>query len=185
MPARLERLPLDKGFAPVVDHRARLLILGSMPGQASLQAAEYYAHPRNAFWTIMAQLFGWETDLSYPERLEKLKGHGIALWDVIKQCQRPGSLDQHIVEDSIVPNDFDRLFRLAPQVQAVFCNGQRAYSLYTKWVRPTLDPPFAKLPVTRLPSTSPAHASLNLADKLQYWQTAIQPFMKPTSHDPL
>jgi len=157
------------GFAGVADKRATTLILGSMPGQASLLASEYYAHPRNVFWDIMASLFNIPRTLPYPQRLQQLRQHRIALWDVVQQCQRPGSLDSAIVETSIVSNDFNQLFAICPAINAVFCNGGKAFALYKKQVLPTLDPDFQRLNITRLPSTSPAHAAMSLAEKKRQW----------------
>ncbi|EXJ13139.1 DNA-deoxyinosine glycosylase [Nitrincola nitratireducens] len=114
-------------FAPVVDERAKVLILGSMPGLASLTAQEYYAHPRNAFWPIMSTLFQFDVALQYSERLEKLNASGVALWDVLQQCERNGSLDSSIVRSSQQLNSFAEFFHAYPGIQAVFCNGNKAY----------------------------------------------------------
>jgi len=88
----------DTGFLPVASHDAKILILGSMPSRESLRQQQYYAHPRNAFWPIMAKTLGFDGSRPYPERLEALKAHHIALWDVAGQCVRPGSLDADIRE---------------------------------------------------------------------------------------
>ena len=108
-------MSLAQSFPPVADSSARVLILGSMPGAASLTAHQYYAHPRNAFWRIMGDLIGAGPDLPYAQRLERLKAAGIALWDVIAECHRPGSLDSAIVGESVVANDFSAFFGRAPQ----------------------------------------------------------------------
>ena len=103
-------MPAIQSFAPIVDDGARTLILGSIPGKASLDAEEYYAHPRNAFWKIIGELFDVDPAASYAERVQGLKSHRIAVWDAMQACTREGSLDSDIIEDSIVPNAFQTFF---------------------------------------------------------------------------
>ncbi len=103
----------SSSFPPVARADARVLILGSLPGQASLAAQEYYAQPQNAFWPLMGDFFGAGRALPYAERLERLQHSKIALWDVCASATRPGSLDQKIDFASVVPNDFARFFELA------------------------------------------------------------------------
>lgn len=156
-------------FAPVLVGDARVLILGSMPGRMSLEQNQYYAHPRNAFWPLMGELFGAGPELAYADRLLRLQGQRIALWDVLKLCTREGSLDSAIVESSIVCNDFAALYASHPRITRVFFNGAKAEATYRRHVTPRLaDAP--ALHYTRLPSTSPAHASLNHAAKRAAWQ---------------
>jgi TDG/mug DNA glycosylase family protein len=162
-------MQLVQSFAPVSRANAKVLILGSMPGKASLSAQQYYAHPRNAFWKIMELLYGISFDAPYEERLRQLTSNQIALWDVMGTCRRESSLDSDIVDASIVPNDFAAFFDAHPNVDRVYFNGAKAESSYRKRVSPTLADPD---PVTylRLPSTSPAHASLSLPQKLAMWK---------------
>lgn len=148
-----------------------MLVLGSMPGEASLAAAEYYAHPRNAFWPIMGALFGAGPALPYPARLQRLEAAGVALWDVIAACERAGSLDSAITPASIEANDFARLFRDCPHIRHVFFNGAAAETAFRRHVRGRIALP--ALSFTRLPSTSPAHAARKLEAKLAAWQ-AVQ-----------
>jgi len=149
---------------------AELLILGSFPGVASLAAAQYYAHPRNAFWPLMAALTG-RPDLPsrpYAERLQALIEARIALWDAVAACVRPGSLDSAIrnAEPAALPELVTRL----PALRAIACNGDTAY-------RQTLALlPGAPWPLLRLPSTSPAHAGLSQADKRALWLDQLGPF---------
>jgi hypoxanthine-DNA glycosylase len=164
-------MPLSHGFPPVAAPDARLLILGSMPGQASLQAGRYYAHERNAFWRIMGDLLGAGPDLPYAQRLEKLTGAGIALWDVIAACERAGSLDADIVRHSVAPNDFATFFAVHRGIAHVFFNGAAAETAFRRHVLPGL--PGLALPLTRLPSTSPAHAARSYADKLVAWSAIL------------
>jgi TDG/mug DNA glycosylase family protein len=156
-------------FPPVAAPDARLLILGSMPGKASLAANQYYAHPRNLFWPIMGELFGASLELPYEERLEVLRGEGVALWDVLKECFRVSALDSDIVEASIITNDFADFFARHTQIRHVFFNGAKAEQAFHRYALPTL----AHLPpieLIRLPSTSPANAATPLATKLALWR---------------
>lgn len=157
-----------RSFPAVHTGAARVLILGSMPGEASLAAVQYYAHPRNAFWPIMGALFGAGPELPYVQRLERLCAAGVALWDVIGACQREGSLDSAIARDSIVANDFTALFSACPGIGHVFFNGSAAEAAFRRHVKrpPTGQP----LRFTRLPSTSPAHAARSFEAKLAAWQ---------------
>lgn len=155
--------PLVYSFPPVADDRARVLILGSMPGVLSLAENQYYAHPRNLFWPIMGSLFGAGRDVAYEQRLRLLQDHRIALWDVLHSCQRDGSLDSDIQYE--VANDFATFFNTYPQITHVFFNGGKAESSFRKHVRGVGQ----GLVMTRLPSTSPAHASLSFDKKLEAW----------------
>ncbi len=162
-----------QSFPPISDNNARILILGSMPGKASLRAQQYYAHPRNAFWPIMERLFGIDAGLPYALRCSGLVEHRIALWDVLEACTRSGSLDSDIVESSIVPNDFASFFDRHGQIGAVYFNGAKAEASYLKHVLPQLSKSHSSLPNARLPSTSPANASLSFADKLEQWRRIL------------
>lgn len=103
-------MPSISSFAPVENSDASVLILGSMPGVASLRAGEYYAHPRNNFWRMLGTLISFEPDSPYAQRIEALKSSGIALWDVLHSCTREGSLDANIDRASQTPNDFQMFF---------------------------------------------------------------------------
>lgn len=157
------------GFPPIADAHARILILGSMPGQASLDAQQYYAHPRNLFWPIMAQLLHFDSALDYPTRTQTLKNHGVALWDVLQSCQREGSLDANIRQETA--NDFNQFLVAHPQIRAVFFNGDKAAKSFRRSVEPTLV--HTDLALIRLPSTSPANASQSLVMKQQAWQQIL------------
>jgi len=159
-------MKLSQGFAPAARGDARLLILGSMPGVASLAAAQYYAFPRNAFWKIMGDLFAAGPELDYQSRLQKLNENHIALWDVIEACHRPGSLDSAISEDGLATNDFNSFFVQHPQITRVYFNGQKAAGLFKKKVAPGLKGHYEYL---TLPSTSPAYAAKNYKAKLEAW----------------
>src|SRR5690606_29512 len=115
-----------EGFPPLLAPGARVLILGSMPGAASLRAQAYYAHPRNAFWPIMGALYGFEPAAPYDVRCAALTSAGVAVWDVLQACERPGSLDAAIVADSRVANDFSGLFAQQPTIRRILFNGATA-----------------------------------------------------------
>jgi TDG/mug DNA glycosylase family protein len=156
-------------FPPIASERSRVLILGTMPGIASLRAGQYYAHPQNLFWRIMATILDFDPAQPYPSRVEAVRSAEIAVWDVLKSCTRASSLDSAIVGSSIVPNDLPAFLAAHPQVRRVCFNGAKAEALYTRYVRPHL----AQVPAIeylRLPSTSPANASVPRADKLRAWQ---------------
>lgn len=160
-------------FPPIADSNAKLLILGSMPGQESLTAGQYYANRRNMFWKIMAELLGFDPNSPYETRLQKLKAAHIALWDVMQSCNRIGSLDSKIDTASITVNDFQQFFAKHSQIDAVFFNGIKAESTYRHCVLASV----SRIPVsyTRLPSTSPAHASLSYELKFKAWQAVLKP----------
>jgi TDG/mug DNA glycosylase family protein len=157
------------GFPPVVGNLPHVLILGSMPGVASLEAHEYYAMPRNAFWPIMGELFGAYFDMAYPQRLDVLTAGHVALWDVLGSCIRPGSLDASIDARSVSANNFTQLFSEYPTIRQIYFNGQKAAEMYRRHVRPFLDAVAADIPCSTLPSTSPAHAALSFDAKLAAW----------------
>jgi TDG/mug DNA glycosylase family protein len=159
-------------FDPVARPSARVLILGSMPGRASLRAQQYYAHPRNAFWAIMEQLFDVDPAAPYARRLRALAAKRVALWDVMQTCTRASSLDSDIVERSIVPNDFPAFFETHPRLNRVYFNGAKAEHSYRKYVRPALGDDDARS-YTRLPSTSPAHATLSVGQKVRAWRVVV------------
>lgn len=161
-------------FPPQVDDRVRVLVLGSMPGQRSLDEQRYYAHPRNSFWPIMARLFEFDPELDYSQRLQALKQNRVGLWDVMAECHRPGSLDSAIVESTIEANDFSMLLHRYPGIGALLFNGGKAEQSFRRYVWPLLQPDFPRLQLLRMPSTSPAHASLSFEQKLEQWQRLLQ-----------
>jgi hypoxanthine-DNA glycosylase len=158
-----------QGFAPISRPDARVLVLGSMPGVASLCAQQYYSHPRNSFWPIMGGFFGFDAAAPYDQRVAALLAHRVAVWDVLAACERDGSLDAAIETHSMVVNDFAGFFRAHPHVVRVCFNGATAHAVYRKRVLPELDS-HRTLELVRLPSTSPAHAGMALADKLVAWR---------------
>ena len=157
------------GFPPVARRDARVLILGSLPGQRSLQAAQYYAHPKNTFWRIMRELTGAKG--SYKQRCDMLVANGIALWDVLAESVRPGSMDADIRMPSAEANDFIGFFSLHQNIERVFFNGQKAAQLFQRLVM--LDGCDKPRQFATLPSTSPAYAAMPYEKKLALWRSAI------------
>jgi hypoxanthine-DNA glycosylase len=164
---------LSVGFPPIADERARILVLGTLPGVKSLEMREYYAQPYNAFWRIMGELFGAAPKLPYSARLERLRAHGLAVWDVLAAGEREGSLDSAIVGKSIVVNDFNAFFARHARIQMICFNGNTAAGLFRRRVLPGLKPKWTAIERHALPSTSPAHASLNFEQKLERWATVL------------
>jgi TDG/mug DNA glycosylase family protein len=162
-------------FPPIASPDARILILGSMPGVASLTAGEYYAHPRNAFWPIMGELIGAGPELAYAARVRRLTARRIAVWDVLQSCVRGGSLDSSIDEDSIVPNDFAAFFAKHRKIARVYFNGGTAERVFRRYVLADLGERAAGIAIARLPSTSPAHAGRSFQQKLHAWRVALAP----------
>jgi hypoxanthine-DNA glycosylase len=160
------------GFPPIANSKARVLVLGSMPGIASLAAGEYYAHPRNPFWRIMGEICGFDPAAPYARRTAALRRAGIALWDVVGSCVREGSLDSSIEENSIRANDFAAFLRAHARIRTVCFNGRKAESAWRRHVLGKL-PSGSKLEYRLLPSTSPAHAGMGYLQKLRVWRSAI------------
>lgn len=157
--------PRLRGLAPVVSADTRLLVLGSFPSEASLAAAQYYAHPRNQFWTILSTLWGIDLRaLPYAERLAEVRRRGLGIWDVYASCRREGSLDSAI-EDTAA-NDLAALVATLPALRAIAHNGGESARAMT-WTRGLVSD------VVRLPSSSPANASWSLARKVQAWRDVL------------
>jgi len=164
----------DKGFPPIADAHARILILGSLPGQVSLQRQQYYAHPQNAFWKVMGCLLDAGPELPYRDRAQRLVTNGIALWDVCAAAQRPGSLDTSIVHSSVVPNDLTAFIEAHPGIGLICFNGAKAADLYRRLVLPGLPTNARPIRYVTLPSTSPAHAAMSFEEKLTRWAAVLQ-----------
>jgi double-stranded uracil-DNA glycosylase len=168
--------PWLQGLPAQLGDECRVLVLGSMPGEASLEAARYYAHPRNRFWPLMGQLCGFDATLDYPQRLAALQQAGIGLWDVIGRCRRRGSLDTAILDE--VANDLPGLLARLPQLQAIAFNGGKAAQSFRRHVEPALDPARRDgLAWHALPSTSPANAGFSHDRLLAQWQV-LAPWLR-------
>ena len=164
------------GLAPIGDADARVLVLGSFPGEASLVAQAYYGHSRNHFWRLdrrRRRRRPRATGLADPARVARLHAHGIALWDVIAHCEREGSLDSAIRAE--VANDVGGLLRRCPHITTIAFNGGKAAS-YRKRVEAI--PEAARCVLVRLPSSSPANATHPLAVKQAAWNAALRPALR-------
>lgn len=152
-------------FEPIAAPDARALIVGSMPSVRSLAAGEYYAHPRNAFWPMLFELFGEEPSGDYARKRELILSHHLALWDAAALCEREGSLDSDM-KDAVL-NDFAPLYARCPGIKAALCNGGTAYSLFLRSGAAGVSR------ALRLPSTSPAY-TLPYARKREAWGEALR-----------
>ncbi len=146
-----------------------------MPGRRSLLQAQYYAHPHNAFWSIVLPTVNGAAHLPYVDKVRHLQQSRVALWDVLADCQRPGSLDSKIVVGSEVFNPLDAFRQQMPDLQAIFFNGQKAQSLFVR--RFAAASAFEGLNLAVLPSTSPAHASLSKEQKARVWQQNLGQYL--------
>jgi hypoxanthine-DNA glycosylase len=174
MARRLSKSAFVCSFPPIASANARVLILGSMPSLASLAQRQYYGHPQNAFWPIMGRLFGAGRELPYDERQRILHERGVAVWDVLRECYREGSLDADIHVESESPNDFVMFFRGHPKIATIFFNGQRSEVMFRRHALPKLSALDRKLHYMRLPSTSPAHAGRTFDEKLSAWRAVAR-----------
>lgn len=154
-------------FPPIISKDSKILILGSVPGAKSLEMKQYYAHPQNKFWDIIFSLTNEKPTKDYSEKIEILKRHTIALWDVIDSCERSGSADSEIRNE--INNDVKMLLKKFPQIKAVFCNGQKSFRNLNK----ILQKDILKIPVILLPSTSPLH-TISYEIKLEAWKQIKQ-----------
>jgi len=162
-------MPVIKCFLPVINSESKVLILGSMPGVKSLEAGEYYAHPQNQFWRIMAKLLNDDLPATYAQKKEMLLRNRIALWDVVASCTRKGSLDSNIRD--VKANDLGGLMNKYRNIRAIFCNGNTAFKFFKAGQYE------CNIPVFVLPSTSPAHTK-PLSWKVTQWRRILDVLME-------
>lgn len=155
------------GLPPIVGADPTVLVLGNMPSTISLASDQYYGNPRNAFWRICADIYGFDADAPYEQRTAELHRHGVAVWDVLRSCRRIGSLDSAVERDSMVPNALGAFLTGHPSIGLLLFNGAAAEQNYRRLVR---DAPAVR--GVRLPSTSPAH-TMGFGDKLERWRAAL------------
>jgi double-stranded uracil-DNA glycosylase len=161
------------GFSAVSRSDARVLLLGTLPGAASLKSGEYYAQKRNVFWPIMDELMGIPAASPYSDRIRSLIEYGIALWDVCATADRIGSLDSRIHVHTMVPNDFATFFAIHARVRLIGFNGQKAAKMYEGAIRPTLPTSAQQIRCDVLPSTSAAYARIPFQEKLDRWRAVL------------
>ena len=163
-------MALLEGLPPIENPQARALVLGSMPGGASLRQSRYYAHPQNLFWPLMDRFVGASPSMPYERRVDAIRAAGIALWDVIARCERTGSLDSAI--RGAVANDFNAFFAGHRSLRAVLFNGAAAEATFLRQVPESVVPTGVRL--IRLPSTSPANRALSTDAKTRAWGEALR-----------
>ena len=166
-------MTLLSSFLPIIDERSRVLILGSMPGVESLRLQQYYANPRNQFWKILFEIFNSQASQVYEERVSFIMNMKIAVWDVIENCYREGSLDSKIREEKV--NDFNALFKAYPDIKTVMFNGGKAYETYKKWIGFGAS---SNLTFHKLTSSSPANTK-RYEEKLREWSVIGDIFKNP------
>jgi len=162
-------MTIAEGFRPIARADARILILGSLPGERSIVEQQYYAHPQNAFWRIMRELFGIDGD--YESRCAQLIENRIALWDVLHSSVRPGSMDADIRMSSASANDFAGFLQRHEAIELIAFNGKKAEHLFARFMAPDIGG--EQLTRVGLPSTSPAYASMPFSGKLAAWRAAL------------
>lgn len=161
-----------QSFEPIVGQHPRIIILGSMPGIASLDAVQYYAHPRNLFWPILGTLFDFDHQVSYQQRISQVTKLPVILWDTLKSCERPGSLDSNISSTSAAANNIPGLVEQYPGIRAIAFNGAASEKFFRQLLLPKMTDSDIKL--IRLPSTSPANAGMNFNQKLEVWRQLLE-----------
>ena len=169
----LRRREKIRSFPPIARRDARVLVLGSMPGRRSLEARQYYAHRQNAFWRIVGELLGVDPLSPYAKRVRALQASRIAVWDVLRSCTRTGSMDSAIDSATEIANDFSAFFREHRAISHVFFNGAKAADSFRRNVLPGLHA--STLRYIRLPSTSPANASVAYGRKRRAWRAILKP----------
>ena len=161
-----------RSFAPLIGLQPHSLILGSMPSQISLREQQYYANPNNVFWWIMSQIIGFEDCFDYHQRTKLICDSGFAVWDVLANCQRKGSLDSNIQRSSEIANDLRGLVQENPSLKLIAFNGAAAKQIFMRHCSHILSE-YPKLRWLQLPSTSPAYAAMPKSEKLAIWREAI------------
>lgn len=157
---------LKSSFPPLVSDQSRVLILGSMPGDRSIAENQYYGHPRNRFWPLIAALCGCKLPKSYSEKTDLLLNGGFALWDVVESANRKGSMDVDIKDET--PNAIHELLETHPKIHTVAFNGKTAEQLYRKYHKE-----LKHINYISLPSTSPANASYGFERLMEFWQEIV------------
>ena len=154
---------------PIIGRHPRIIILGSMPGIISINAAQYYANPRNMFWAVLAELFDIDIDCDYETKVQQVRELPVILWDTLKTCHREGSLDSKILNTDIEANDIVALLGQYPAVRAIAFNGGASSKYFDRLIKPQL-PNDLSVELFKMPSTSPAYAGMKFEQKLELWR---------------
>lgn len=158
---------LKNSFPPIANEKTEIMILGSLPGEMSLELQQYYAHPRNRFWRVIAEITRSEIPQNYEEKLQLLQQNKIGVWDVVQTAKRIGSLDTNILDE--VPNDLESFIVNHPKLKVIAFNGAKSRALFDKYfVRKT------NLKYFALPSTSPANASFTFEKLCENWRRIFE-----------
>jgi len=165
-------MTLVHSFEPIIGRDPRIVILGSMPGVVSLQAVQYYANPHNAFWAIIAELFGIDTECNYESRIRQISRSPLILWDTLKACHREGSLDSKILKQQIEANNVAGLVEQHSSLRVIAFNGAASAKYFDQLEKHRL-PANHRLTLIKLPSTSPANATMNFEQKLAAWRKLL------------
>jgi TDG/mug DNA glycosylase family protein len=174
-PEPVDDTALVASFPPQVGADCRVLVLGTVPSLKSLEMRQSYAHPQNLFWPFMGVLFDAGPELPYAERIARLHAAGVGIWDVLKHCERPGSLDSSILVASEVPNDIPALLETHPTIEAIALNGAKAQQVFARRIGPAITPErLDRIALLALPSTSPANASIPKDEKLERWRGLLR-----------
>ena len=155
-------------LAPLVDNDSQILVLGTLPGQESLKAQQYYNNKRNRFWKILALLFNESLPYEYLDKTKFLKRHNIALWDVLHCAQREGSLDANISNE--VPNNLNEFLTQYPNIKTIAFNGDKAYKMFIRYFGSTIP----NVRIVKLLSSSPANCSYTELDLVKNWKQIIE-----------
>lgn len=166
-------MALVHSFEPVIGREPRIIILGSMPGVVSLEAVQYYANPRNVFWSIMAELFCIDIESNYRSRVAQVAELPLILWDTLKACNRPGSLDSNIQKHQIEANDIVGLVKCHAGIRAIAFNGAASEKYFRQLVLKHM-PTNRDIEMIKMPSTSPANASMSYEQKLVAWRRLLE-----------
>lgn len=161
---------MKKAFAPIIDTSSKILILGTMPGEKSLEIQQYYGNKGNQFWKLLFSLFDKELSSDYNERKQLLKEYHISLWDVLQYCEREGSLDSAIKNE--IPNDFNSFYAQYPNIKYVFFSSKNAATYYDRYVGRK-----ENIEYEILPSPSGANATKTFLEKFEIWKEKILPLI--------
>ncbi len=161
---------MKSGLAPIANPNARILILGTLPGDESIRQQQYYAHPQNQFWRILSAVYCEPLQAGYEDRVALVARHDLAVWDVLRSAERVGSLDSKI--QNAIPNDFDVFFATHKHLKEIAFNGQKAQALYKRYIANSERGTSRALRTAVMPSTSPAY-TISIEEKVAQWRAFL------------